>query len=477
MFRRTKIIATLGPATDDPQMLDKILLAGVDVVRLNFSHQTPEIHKARLDLVRERAQALGRTVGVIADLQGPKIRIERFIDNKVLLTHGDKFILDAALPSDQGTQERVGIAYKQLLLDVKRNNILSLDDGRITLKVKEISGTEIHCKVLAGGILSNNKGINLQGGGLSAGALTHKDKRDIALAATWHIDYVAISFVRSAEDVHEARQLLQTAGGKGGMIAKIERTEALQDIEAIIKASDAIMVARGDLGVEVSYAALPSIQKRLIRQARELNKVVITATQMMETMIENPIPTRAEVSDVANAVFDGTDAVMLSAETAAGKYPEEVVKAMDQVCREAERQPESRISDHRMASQFGRIDEAIAMATMYTANHLLKVKAVAALTESGSTPLWMSRICSGIPIFAFSRLPSTCSKVTLYRGVYPVNFDVMTTDVEHANQEIIRTLLQRGVVSHGDLIIITKGDLNGISGGTNSLKIICVDKN
>ena len=474
MFRRTKIIATLGPATDDPQMLDKILLAGVDVVRLNFSHQTPETHKARLDLLRERAHALGRTVGVIADLQGPKIRIERFVNDKIVLNNGDPFILDAALPSDQGTQERVGIAYKQLLSDVKPNDVLSLDDGRISLKINEIIGTEIHCTVLAGGVLSNNKGINLQGGGLSAAALTHKDKSDIVLAAAWQVDYIAVSFVRTADDVHQARRLLQTGGGNGGVIAKIERAEALNHAESIIKAADAIMVARRDLGVEIGYAALPSIQKRLIRQARELNKGVITATQMMETMIENPIPTRAEVSDVANAVFDGSDAVMLSAETAAGKYPEEVVKAMDRVCREAEHQPESKLSDHRMTSQFGRIDEAIAMATMYTANHLLNVKAVAALTESGSTPLWMSRICSGIPIFAFSRLPSTCSKVTLYRGVYPVDFDVMLTDSAHANQEIINTLLRCGAVSQGDLVIITKGDLSGISGGSNSMKIICV---
>lgn len=474
MFRRTKIIATLGPATDDPQMLDKILLAGVDVVRLNFSHQTPETHKIRLDLLRERAQALGRTVGVIADLQGPKIRIERFVEGKIFLKVGDPFILDAALPCDQGNQQRVGIAYKQLLSDVKANDVLSLDDGRISLKINEISGTEIHCNVIAGGILSNNKGINLQGGGLSAAALTHKDKSDIALAAAWQVDYIAVSFVRSAEDVIQARSLLQTGGGMGGVIAKIERAEALNHAESIIKAADAIMVARGDLGVEVGYAALPSIQKRLIRQARELNKGVITATQMMETMIENPIPTRAEVSDVANAVFDGSDAVMLSAETAAGKYPEEVVKAMDRVCREAELQPESKLSDHRMTSQFGRIDEAIAMATMYSANHLLNVKAVAALTESGSTPLWMSRICSGIPIFAFSRLPSTCSKVTLYRGVYPIHFDVMGTDSVHATQEIINTLLRSGAVSKGDLVIITKGDLSGIAGGSNSMKIICV---
>ncbi len=475
MLRRTKIIATLGPSTDDPNMLDKIIQAGVDVVRLNFSHETPEVHRRRLEAVRQCAKASGRSIGAIADLQGPKIRLESFSEGQITLSEADKFILDAASPSDAGNQQRVGITYKQLPKDVRRGDTLLLDDGRIVLEVKDIADTQIHCEVIVGGTLSNCKGINRQGGGLSADALTYKDRADIASAAAMQVDYLAVSFPRSAEDIHEARQLLQAAGGKGGIIAKIERAEALSNHEEIIEASDAIMVARGDLGVEIGDANLPPAQKLLIKKARDLNKVVITATQMMESMIENQIPTRAEVSDVANAVFDGTDAVMLSAETAAGKYPDKAVIAMDRVCSEAEKQPMVRISDHRITNQFGRIDEAVAMATMYTANHL-NITAIASLTESGSTPLWMSRINSGIPIFSLSRQKSTCSRVTLYRGVYPfeLELDFSGLDTLQVNQLMIDELLRRGAISEGDLVIITKGDLKGISGGTNLMKIVCV---
>ena len=455
-------------------MLTQLIQAGVDVVRLNFSHETSEIHQLRLEQVRQCADALGRSIGVIVDLQGPKIRIENFSEGKIFLNEGDEFILDATCPNHAGNQQRVGITYKPLPKDVRPGDTLLLDDGRIVLEVKEVVENQIHCQVVVGGILSNGKGINRQGGGLSANALTYKDRMDIASAAAMQVDYLAVSFPRCAEDIHEARQLLQTAGAKGGIIAKIERAEAMKNHEEIIQASDAIMVARGDLGVEIGDANLPPAQKLLIQKARDLNKVVITATQMMESMIENPIPTRAEVSDVANAVFDGTDAVMLSGETAAGKYPDKAVKAMARVCCEAEKQPTVRVSDHRITNQFGRIDEAVAMATMYTANHL-NIAAIAALTESGSTPLWMSRINSAIPIFALSRIKSTCSKVTLYRGVYPIEFDgVLGMDALQANQAMIQELLQRGAISQGDLVIITKGDLKGITGGTNSLKIVCV---
>lgn len=476
MLRRTKIVATLGPATDTPEMLRKLFETGVDVVRLNFSHGDAETHRQRVTAVREQSQAVNRKIGIMLDLQGPKIRIERFIDHSITLNEGDKFVLDATLDSDQGNQERVGISFKQLSKDVDKGDTLLLDDGRIVLKVDDVlNNTEIHCHVIVGGILSDHKGINRLGGGLSADALTHKDRRDIEKAAELQVDYVAVSFPRSAADIHEARHLLQTVGGKGNIIAKIERAEALKNHEEIIKASDAIMVARGDLGVEIGDEALPAAQKCLINKARALNKVVITATQMMESMVESPIPTRAEVSDVANAVFDGTDAVMLSAETAIGKYPDKVVKTMVRICMEAEKHPMARTSDHRMANCFGRIDEAIAMATMYSANHM-DVKAIAALTESGATPLWMSRISSSIPIFALSRQAGTCTKMTLYRGVYPISFDVCNKDTIRVNQEVIEELMKWGAVSDGDLIIITKGDLKGISGGTNLMKIMCVGK-
>jgi pyruvate kinase len=471
--RRTKIVATLGPATDDPKVLDRLIDAGVDVVRLNFSHGDAEEHRTRAENVRNRTRAHGRQVGVLVDLQGPKIRIDRFKDGVITLTEGDDFILDADCDPEAGNQQRIGIAYKELPSDVKRGDILLLDDGRIVLWVDEVEGAEIRCKVKVGGKLSDKKGINRQGGGLSAPALTDKDREDIKTAASIQADYVAVSFPRCAADVEEARKLLRAAGGMGGIVAKIERTEALDVIDEIIVASDVIMIARGDLGVEIGDAALPPVQKEIIKKARELNRVVITATQMMESMIENQIPTRAEVFDVANSVFDGTDAVMLSAETATGKYPEKAVEAMDRICRVAEKQRLTTHSDHRIDTRFEHVDEAIAMAAMYAANHL-DVKAIACLTESGSTPLWMSRISSGIPIYALTGHVETRRKVTLYRGVYPISFDTQSRDHAMVNKEAVDELKRRGVVRDGDLVILTKGDLMGVMGGTNAMKIIRV---
>ncbi len=473
MLRRTKIVATLGPATDDPKMLDKIIEAGVDVIRVNFSHGTAEEHIERAERVRNRARAHGRQIGVLCDLQGPKIRIEKFKSGKIMLEEGASFVLDTKLDPAEGNLDRVGVAYKQLPNDVKRADTLLLDDGRIVLWVNEVTDTEVICRVVSGGELSNRKGINKQGGGLSAPALTDKDREDIKTAAAMQADYLAVSFVRSAEDVNEARRLLREAGGYGGIISKIERAESLGVIESIIEASDVIMIARGDLGVEIGDASLPPVQKHLITLGRKMNKVVITATQMMESMIYSHIPTRAEVFDVANAVLDGTDAVMLSAETASGKYPDKAIAAMDRICREAEKQRITTHSDHRIDSVFGRIDEAIAMATMYTANHL-GAKAIAALTESGSTPLWMSRISSGIPIFALTSHVETRRKVTLYRGVYPVSFEPVGKDHAQVNREAVDELLRRGTVRDGDLVILTKGDMMGELGGTNAMKIVRV---
>ena len=470
MLRRTKIVATLGPATDDPKVLDKLIDAGADVVRLNFSHDKPEVHMRRAEDARDRAKAHGREVGVLVDLQGPKIRVGRFKDKKITLQEGDKFTIDVNHPLDEGTEERVGTTYEALPDDVERGSTLLLDDGRIALWVDQVEGSEVTCRVVVGGELSDNKGINRQGGGLSAKALTDKDREDIRTAAKIKADYVAISFPRSPDDVNEARELLRAAGGHGGIIAKIERAEAVKSIDEIILASDAIMIARGDLGVEIGDAAVPPTQKRIIKLARSMDVVTITATQMMESMIEKAIPTRAEVSDVANAVIDGTDAVMLSAETAAGKYPVAAVAAMDRVCRVAEQTREMTQSTHRMDVMFERTDEAIAMAAMYTANHL-KVKAIAALTESGATPLWMSRISSGVPIYALTSQVETRRKVTLYRGVYPVVFEITTSDHAEVNKEAIDELRRRGTVRDGDLVIITKGDLTGMMGGTNAMKI------
>lgn len=463
----------MGPATDDPKVVERIVKAGVDVVRLNFSHGSPEEHKRRADMVREAAERLGRYVGVIGDLQGPKIRIERFVDGAVQLSEGDPFILDASLGKHDGTRERVGITYKQLVKDVHAGDTLLLDDGRLVLHVDAVEGNEIRTHVTVGGTLSNNKGINRLGGGLSAEALTEKDKADIKTAAEIGVDYLAMSFPRSAADVNLCRQLLREAGGHGAIVSKIERAEAIEAIDEIIEASDVIMIARGDLGVEIGDAELPAVQKELISKARTMNRVVITATQMMESMISSPIPTRAEVFDVANAVLDGTDAVMLSGETATGKYPDKVVEAMGRICEAAERQRRATLSDHRINTRFQRMDEAIAMAAMYTANHL-GVRAIAALTESGSTPLWMSRISSGIPIYALTRHEQTCRKVSLYRGVYPVEFPTIQSSHAEANKQAVDVLLSEGVVQDGDLVIITKGDLMGVHGGTNAMKIVRV---
>ncbi|WP_022949029.1 pyruvate kinase [Methylohalobius crimeensis] len=473
--RRTKIVATLGPASESPEMLEKLIDVGVDVVRLNFSHGKAEDHRNRAQLVREISEGRGHYVGILADLQGPKIRIASFKEGQVELQEGASFSLDADLPLEEGDETQVGIVYPDLPRDVQPRDKLLLDDGRIVLTVEKITGNRVECRVDVGGILSNNKGINKQGGGLSAEALTDKDKRDIKTAVEIEADYLAVSFPRSAADIHLARQLLREAGGDAGIVAKIERAEAVQPgvMEEVIEASDVIMVARGDLGVEIGDARLPQVQKDLISKARDLDRVVITATQMMESMIDSPLPTRAEVLDVANAVFDGTDAVMLSAETAAGNFPVEAVQAMDRVCLEAEKHPQVRRSSHRMDRQFERVDEAIAMATMYVANHL-PVRAIAAMTESGSTPQWMSRIRSGIPIYALTRQLKTCRKVTLYRGVYPIYFEFNTTEHVELNKAGLRKLLDCRAVTEEDQVVITKGDLTGVSGGTNALKIVKV---
>ncbi|MFT6372484.1 MAG: pyruvate kinase [Gammaproteobacteria bacterium] len=474
-IRRTKIVATLGPATESDEALDSLIKAGVDVVRLNFSHGSAEAHVVRAEKVRAIGRANHRHLAVLADLQGPKIRIDRFVNGAIQLKNGDKFCLNADCGVNDGDQNQVGITYKILPTEVTANDILMLDDGRIVLEVESTDAVRVNCKVLVGGKLSDSKGINLKGGGLSAEALTEKDKEDIKTAARLDADYLAVSFPRTAEDIHRARRLLREAGGQGGIIAKIERAEALVNLEEIIDASDAVMVARGDLGVEIGDAKLPAIQKKIIKMARERNCVVITATQMMESMRDNPIPTRAEVFDVANAVLDGTDAVMLSAETATGKYPSETVRAMSDICFNAEQETRASKSQHRLNTIFNRVDEAIAMASMYTANHL-GVRAIASLTETGSTALWMSRISSAIPIYALSRHESTNRKVNLYRGVFPIYFPSIYNNHAEANQEAIDLMRKQKAVDDGDLVIITKGDLMGTNGGTNAMKIVEVGK-
>lgn len=477
MQRRTKIVATLGPSTNSPEAIEALIQAGVDVVRLNFSHGSAEEHIARANLVREYAAKHNRFVAVLGDLQGPKIRIARFAEGKIHLNKGQQFTLDASLGKNAGDANVVGIDYEALITDSQPGDILLLDDGRVELSVLEVSAPRLICEVLVGGPLSNNKGINRKGGGLSAAALTDKDRADIQVAAKMQVDYLAVSFPRDAADMHLARQLLQEAGGEAGLIAKIERAETVSDVrilEAIIEASEGVMVARGDLGVEIGDAELMAVQKLIIDRARALNRVVITATQMMESMITQSMPTRAEVFDVANAVLDGTDAVMLSAETAAGAYPVETVQAMHRVIIGAEKHPQAHRSKHRVDEVFYKIDESIAMSAMYAANHLHGVKAIICMTESGDTPRLMSRIRSHLPIFAFSHNSRTQNRVTLFRGVKTIPFDAHLIPNDEVNRRAVEELVKRKVVSDGDHVLITKGDYANAQGGTNSLRVVRV---
>lgn len=476
MLRRTKIVSTLGPATDEPGVLERLIIAGVDVVRLNFSHGSPEDHRKRAEAVRELAAKHGRFIAVLGDLQGPKIRIARFSEGPVDLMLGDKFTLDAELPRDAGNRTQVGIDYKELPKDVNPGDKLLLDDGRLVLQVDSVEGMKIHTTVTVAGRLSNNKGINREGGGLTAPALTNKDRVDIKTAVDLDLDYLAVSFPRSADDMKLARQLVEDAGGDIALVAKIERAEAVNDkqvLDDIILASDAVMVARGDLGVEIGDASLIGVQKHIIARARALNRCVITATQMMESMISSSLPTRAEVFDVANAVLDGTDAVMLSAETAAGQFPVQTVQAMVRVILGAEQHPESVKAPER-SEMCTAIDESIALASMYTANHLQGVQAIVSMTETGSTPLLMSRFGTKLPIFALSRHQKTLCRAALYRGVQTLLFD--SNGIPHAetNERAIQELRKRGVVTDGDLVILSKGDYVNVHGGTNTMKVIQV---
>ncbi len=470
MQRNTKIVATLGPSSSDPDTIERLIRAGINVVRLNFSHGTADDHRRRVATLRECMSGLGRTVGIMADLQGPKIRVGKFAGSKVLLKAGQQFILD--VECDLGDSERVGLDYPELVRDVKPGDVLLLDDGRIVFDVTDVEETEVICTVRHGGELSNNKGINRQGGGLSAPALTAKDVEDIRVAAEMNVDLVAVSFPKSGADMRLARELLQAAGSDALLIAKIERAEAIPALEEIILACDGIMVARGDLAVEVGDAAVPALQKRMIRLALQLNRLAITATQMMESMISNASPTRAEVSDVANAVLDGTDAVMLSGETASGNYPVQTVEAMARICLEAEKFAEVALHREFLDRVFTRIDQSIAMAALFAAFHL-KVKAIAALTQSGSTALWMSRLNCGVPIYALTPDIRTRYKTSLFRGVFPL---MMHQYKDMDRDEVLRdaecVLIENGAAQPGDLILLTIGEPIGKSGGTNTLKIV-----
>jgi len=473
MLRSTKIVATLGPSSSEPAVLERMVRAGVDVVRLNFSHGTADDHLKRAALIKEIASKVGRTVAILCDLQGPKIRVGKFKEGKVTLEKGAPFILDAGI--EIGDLGRAGLDYKELPRDVGPGAVLLLDDGKIVLDVISVRGEEVHTVVRHGGVLSNNKGINRQGGGLTAPALTSKDMDDIKTSAKIQADYLAVSFPKSGADMYMARELMRAAGGKAFLIAKIERAEAVGEAALldIMRGSDGIMVARGDLAVEVGDASVPALQKKMIRLAREQNKLTITATQMMESMISSPVPTRAEVSDVANAVLDGTDAVMLSAESASGRYPVETIEAMARICVEAEQTQPLNLEQDFLNRVFMRVDQSIAMAALFTAFHL-KVKCIASLTESGSTALWMSRLNCGVPIYALTSQTTTRYRCALFRDVFPLMVKYVGHDREELLHEAEKALVQSKVVKEGDLIVLTIGEPIGKAGGTNTMKIVKV---
>ncbi|MDT8319085.1 MAG: pyruvate kinase [Xanthomonadales bacterium] len=472
-LRRTKIIATLGPATDDPEVLEGMIRAGADVFRLNMSHGTSEDQRRRARLVREVSGRLGREVALLADLQGPKIRVERFASGGVQLEPGDHFMLDAADPDVPGDRHRVGVSYPALPQDVKPGDVLLLDDGMISMRVDAIESGRVHCVVENGGYLKDRKGLNLQGGGLSVSGLAAHDFPHIALAAEMDVDYLAVSFVSVAGDIEQARRLLREAGSEAALVAKIERIEALNNLESICDVTDAVMVARGDLGVEIGDAELPGLQKRIISTALAYNRAVATATQMMQSMVENPIPTRAEVLDVANAVIDGTDAIMLSAETAIGKHPVKVVEAVNRICLGAERHFDLEGDITQLNVRFQRIDQAIAMAAMFMATNV-SVQAILALTESGSTAQWLSRVPSSVPIYGLSPNASSRRRMALFRNVYAVLHVPHEEDMNAAAQEALQALWRRGFVKAGDRVILTMGDKTGDEGGTNTLRLIKV---
>lgn len=475
--RRTKIVATIGPASQSETMLRQLIEAGTDVLRLNFSHGSMDQHRENARLIRAVSEQVGREVAIMGDLQGPKIRIRGFAEGRTELVAGNDFTLDCELAANAGNNHQVGVDLASLPRSVAPGDTLLLDDGRLSLEVRGTEGHRVHCRVRVGGQLTDRKGLNKLGGGLSAPALTEKDINDLAQAHNLGLDYLAVSFPSRVEDIQQARELLKQTGSNAGIIAKIERAEAVESdvLEALIGASDGVMVARGDLGVEVGDAELIGYQKQIIRRARELDRVVITATQMMESMIHSPIPTRAEVFDVANAVLDGTDAVMLSAETATGEFPVETVEAMSRTCIGAENQLVMRKSDHRIDRTFHRIDEAIALSAVYAANHLEAVAGIICLTESGATPLWASRINSGLPIYACSRNQETLRRVSLFRGVTPILFDPTEYPATEVVKAVIAALKDRELVHTGDRLLLTRGSLAGVGGNTTTMQIGEVD--
>ncbi|MAQ72917.1 MAG: pyruvate kinase [Gammaproteobacteria bacterium] len=474
MRKKTKIIATLGPSTTSPKILTELIAAGTDVFRLNLSHAKIEDAKGIINNLKASSAKLKRPVAILIDLQGHKIRIKGFSNKQFIdLKSNQNFILDNALKDYEGDDSKVGITYKDLHKNIKINDEILLSDGLIKLKINRIKSNKIHTTVLRGGRLLPFQGLNKKGGGLSLKGLTKKDIADLKKAIKLDIDYIAVSFVRNKDDLIAVKKI--TDKKNIGLIAKIERNEALENIDSILEHSDGILIARGDLGVEIGIELLPAVQDELIGKAMDHDKLVIVATQMMESMKTNRVPTRAEVFDVSNAACSGVDAIMLSAETAVGEHPIEVVQEACRICDIAEKTSTKKIKTTNSGDSFHKIDQIIAMSAVYGADKS-NVKAIAALTETGSTPLWMSRIQSLIPIYAMTVNEKTSRRICLYRGVYSIRLDKIEHDHARANKQVIKLMEKQGAVKKGDLVIITKGDLMGTSGGTNALKIVKVGK-
>lgn len=474
---RTKIVATVGPASASVDVLETMIANGCSVFRINFSHGSHDSHAGSINNIREAAQNLDQNVAILGDLQGPKIRIGAIVGEKIELSVGQKLILDSDIDDDKGSADGISYLCDTLAESCGPGRVLMLDDGRVQLEVLSVKGNRITTKVLAGSKLSSRKGLNLKDGGLAEAALTDKDKKDMAFAAEQDIDYLCVSFPAKAQDMEDARAMLDYIGCNAKLIAKLERAEVVAteaDIDQLINSCDGVMVARGDLAVEVGFEAVTSYQKQIVQRARVLNKPVIVATQMMESMIDSPVPTRAEVSDVANAVFDYADAVMLSAETAVGEFPIEVIQTVYDVIVATEKHTLTQVSKHRVEAEFDYVDESIAMASMYLANHFKKVKAIVCLTESGSTALWMSRIKTHLPLVAMSPKESTRNIVALYKGVVPAE---LPTGSERKTQlkDVVKFVRKSVHLQSGDYVAITFGDVVGVDGNTNTLKIMRVE--
>jgi pyruvate kinase len=468
--RRAKIVCTLGPSSNSYEKIKAMAKAGMDVARLNFAHGSHEDHEKVIKIIRKIAKELNKPIAILQDLQGPKIRISKFSEGFIELKRGDIFTLTTR--DVQGDNKIVSVSYKSFFKDVKIKDIVLLDDGLLKLKVEKIKGQDVICKVIFGGVLSNHKGLNLPGNILSVSALTDKDKKDIRFGMAQDVDYVALSFVQKPEDIEEIKRIISGAKKDIPVVAKIEKPQAVESIEEIIQKTDVVMVARGDLGVEVSAEEVPPIQKRIIALCNKNGTPVITATQMLESMIHNPRPTRAEASDVANAILDGTDAVMLSGETAAGKFPVTSVQTMHRIVNLIEKNVRSTNwqSRRRDFDQKYSISSSIGFSACQAAN-LIDAVMIVCLTQSGTTARMISRYRPKQPLIAVTHTERNLRRLNLVWGVRPYSLHEFGDNMDEAITDILNIIKRKSPVKKGDKIVITAGLPFHSRRGTNMLRI------